>query len=217
MKILKCYLAYTQKSYRLNMLILFPVLFLAGLCMLCYFTKWPGIFWWVWLLMVWPLVMVKGDYFDGLYRIRENSLEYVKSSGRGARVVINAVLGDCIQKFLWTALVCGAGYALLYLLDVGNSISAESMIPVLYIFTMAVLYGFGNILLCTMISRFFTIFSIQLFCAYGAMFLAFVFWLLTVYAAPAVNIAAAVVYVLAVCGVNGYVLKKKMGEMYYDQ
>ncbi|MCD7737608.1 MAG: hypothetical protein LUH58_01000 [Lachnospiraceae bacterium] len=217
MKILKCYLAYTQKTYRLVMLILFPILFLAGLCMLCYFTKWPGIFWWVWLLMIWPVVMVKGDYFDGLYRIRENSLEYVKSSGRGVRLVKNAVLGDGIQKFLWTALVYGAGYALLYLLDVGNSVSAESMTPVLYILTMAVLYGFGNILLCTMISRFFTIFSINLFCAYGAAILALGFWILTISVAPAVNIAAAAVYVLAVCGVNGYVLKKKMGEMYHDQ
>ncbi|MCD7806503.1 MAG: hypothetical protein LUH19_04080 [Lachnospiraceae bacterium] len=217
MKILKCYLAFTQKSYRLVMLIILPFILVAGMCILCYFTKWPGIFWWVWLLLIWPLMAIIGDHFIGLYRIRENGLEYVKSSGKGVQFVKKAVAGDCIQKFLWTALIYSGGYALLYLLDVGNPITAQSMTPVLYTCLTVIFYGYGSILLCTILSRFFLNFSTRLLCAYGAVFLSFIFWLLTVNVAPAVNLAVAFVYVLAVCGANGYVINKKMGEMYYDE
>ncbi len=216
---LKCYLAFTRKLWRVVILLIAPLLLLAALSVLSYCTKWPGILAWSGLFVIWPLVAVIGDYFSlgGIYRINENGLDYVKSSGKGVWLVKNAVRMDCIQKLVWTALIYGTGCVLFCYPGILGLAENSNLSEWLYIYAAEVLYGFAGILLCTMICRFFMIFTAVILCAYGAAFLGFLSCFPAMAAESPAGMVLAFVCAAAAYVMNDYILKKKMGEMYYDQ
>ncbi|MCD7863337.1 MAG: hypothetical protein LUG61_07465 [Lachnospiraceae bacterium] len=216
---LKCYLAFTRKRWRMGMLLIAPLLLLTGLSVLWLCTKWPGILAWSGLFVIWPLIAVIGDYFffGGIYLMKENSLDYVKSSAKGVELVKNVVRMDCVQKLVWTALIYGTGCVLFYYPGILRLAENRDLSEVLYIYAAEVLFGFAGILLCTMIYRFFMIFTAVLLCAYGAAFLGFLSCFPAMTAESPAGMVLAFVCVIAACVLNEYILKKKMGEMYYDQ
>ncbi|MCD7752843.1 MAG: hypothetical protein LUI10_14090 [Lachnospiraceae bacterium] len=216
---LKCYLAFTRKLWRVGMLLIAPLLLLVGLSILWFCTKWPGILAWSGLFVIWPLIVVIGDYFffGGIYRMKENSLDYVKSSAKGVELVKNVVRMDCIQKLVWTALIYGTGCVLFCYPGILGLAENRDLSEVLYIYAAEVLYGFAGILLCTMICRFFMIFTAVILCAYGAAFLGFLSCFPAMDTESPMGMVLAFVCAIAVCVLNEYILKKKMGEMYYDQ
>lgn len=120
---LKCYFAFTTRLYCILVLLVFPVLIIAGNV----FVKWASgghVIYGVSLTSSFLLVEIVGNYLlsGGIASKQTEKLFYLKSSARGEQLLKNVLAGDMMRRFLYFLLELLCVYALTEILPSNGAV-----------------------------------------------------------------------------------------------